>query len=51
MDNKSAMKELETIYNLLNSIPVNGEAVDVMAAIRAKMRTLYSKMKEEADNG
>ncbi len=40
-------KELNEIYSLLSALPVNGDAVDVIAAIRAKLRKLI----KEADDG
>ena len=44
------MKErIERIYGLLAKIAVSGDAVDVMAAVRAELRALYAEMKENDD--
>ena len=47
------LKDLDTVFNLISSIPVSGESVDVMAAARNKLRGLYARIKElekEADS-
>ena len=44
------MKELDTVYKTVSSIPVTGDAVDAMAVVRAKLRKIYAeldKAKEE----
>ena len=44
------MKELDTVYKTVSSIPVTGDAVDAMAIVRAKLRKIYAeldKVKEE----
>ena len=44
------MKErIERIYGLLARIAVSGDAVDVMAAVRAELRALYAGAKEDSD--
>ena len=46
------MKELDSIYKTVSSIPVTGDAVDAMAVVRAKLRKIYAeldKTKEEVD--
>ena len=40
-------KELNEVYSLLSALPVNGDVVDVIAAIRPKLRKLI----KEADDG
>lgn len=41
------MKErVEKIYSLLARIAVSGDAVDVMAEVRAELRRLYAEVKE-----
>ena len=50
------MKELDSVYKTVSSIPVTGDAVDAMAVVRAKLRKIYAeldKAKEEvtADGG
>lgn len=39
------MKQVNDIYAIASSITVRGDAVDAMAAIRAKLRTLYASLK------
>ena len=44
------MKELDSVYKTVSSIPVTGDAVDAMAIVRAKLRKIYAeldKAKEE----
>ena len=44
------MKELDSVYKTVSSIPVTGDAVDAMAVVRAKLRKIYAeldKAKEE----
>ena len=44
------MKELDSVYKTVSSIPVTGDAVDAMAVVRAKLRKIYAeldKVKEE----
>lgn len=46
------MKELDSVYKTVSSIPVTGDAVDAMAVVRAKLRKIYAeldKTKEEVD--
>lgn len=40
-------KELREIYTLLSSLNVNGDAVDIMAIVRGKLR----KLMEDCKNG
>ncbi len=49
-------KELEAAWKLLAAIPVQGDAVDVMAAARGALRRAYQmaealEKKESEDNG
>lgn len=48
-------KELDEIYRMISSIPVQGEAVELMAAARAKLRKAYASIeqmgKEVKNNG
>ena len=46
------MKELDSVYKTVSSIPVTGDAVDAIAVVRAKLRKIYAeleKTKEEVD--
>ena len=42
------LNELNTIFRIVSSIPVTGDAVDSMAAVRAKLRKVYADI--EASN-
>lgn len=47
------LKDLETAYQMISAIAISGDAVDVMAAARAKIRTVcvaLSKMHEAEQN-
>ena len=35
------------IYDLLSRIPVNGDSVDVMAAVRADLRIIHNQLIEQ----
>nr|DAQ96404.1 MAG TPA: hypothetical protein [Caudoviricetes sp.] len=41
-------KELDAVWNLLASIPVKGDAVDIMAAVRGGLRRAF-KLAEKDD--
>lgn len=41
-------KELNTVWNLLAGIPVSGDVVDVMAAVRGGLRRAF-KLAEKDD--
>lgn len=43
---KDLMKELDSAFRMLSSIPVSGEAVDLMAGARNKLRNIYSELKK-----
>lgn len=45
------MKELDTVYGLISSIQVSGEAVDTMAVARQKLRGVYADLKKLNENG
>ncbi len=45
------LKELEVAYRMLSNIPVSGDAVDMMATARAKLRKVYAGMKENQAEG
>ena len=44
------MKEIDTVFSLISSVPVSGEAVDVMAAARNKLRNVYAELKQLDEN-
>lgn len=37
-------RKIEKIYELLSRIPVNGDFVDVMAAVRADLRIVHNQL-------
>lgn len=40
-DMNELQKELDAVWNLLASIPVKGDAVDIMAAVRGGLRRAF----------
>lgn len=50
---KNTLMELNTIFQLVSTIPVTGDSVETMAAVRSKLRNVYgylnnmSETKEE----
>ena len=38
------------IYELISRIPVNGDSVDVMAAVRADLRIIHNQLIEQEKN-
>ena len=50
---KDLMKDVDSAFRMISSIPVSGDAVDAVAAARAKLRGVYTrleKMATEAEN-
>lgn len=49
------IKELNDAYQVISSIPVTGDSVDAMAVARAKLRKVYTELKnmseEVSDDG
>lgn len=46
-----AKKELESAWALLEKIPVSGDYVDVMFAVRQKLRAAYKALEEDEHGG
>ena len=46
---EAVKKHLESVFNLVSSIPVKGDAVDVMAAARANLRAAYHLLDKQPD--
>ena len=44
---KETMKKLDEAFKLLSAIPVSGDAVDVMAAARNKLRQVYAELNQQ----
>lgn len=53
MEENKISNELKTVYQILSTLSVNGDAVDAMAAVRAKLRRVLSELepKEAEQNG
>ena len=45
---KEIKQHLEEAFQLISSIPVKGDAVDVMAVVRADLKTAYHLLNELA---
>ena len=43
------MKELDSVYKTVSSIPVTGDAVDAMAVVRAKLRKIYAELDNKTE--
>lgn len=41
------MRELDTVYRMVSSLTVNGDNVDIVAAVRSKLRKIGSSLNEE----
>lgn len=41
------VKELEFAYKMISSIPVSGDAVDIMAAAKAKLRKVLAELNKK----
>lgn len=41
------MNKIEQAYNLLSRIPVSGDSVDVMCAVRQLLRDAYKEVSED----
>ena len=39
-------KEVNAIYQLISVVPVSGDAVDAIAAARAKLKKVYSELEK-----
>lgn len=43
---KDLLKEVGDIYHLVSSIPVQGDAVEVIAMVRVRLRNLSNELKK-----
>ena len=43
---KELMEELDTAFRLMSSVPVTGDAIDLMAGARAKLRHVFEELKK-----
>ena len=46
---KKIKQHLEEAFQLVSSVPVKGDAVDVMAAVRVNLRTAYRLLEEKEE--
>lgn len=44
-------KEIDQAFNLVSAITVSGDGVDVMAAVRARLRAAYSMAGKHTEDG
>lgn len=49
-ENNDLSLELKQIYTLVSSLLVSGDSVDIVAAIRLRLRKLYEEAAENADS-
>lgn len=45
---KDLMRNVDSAFQAISSIPVSGDAVDAVAVARAKLRSVYQKLEEMA---
>lgn len=50
-DMNELQKELDAVWNLLAGIPVKGDAVDIMAAVRGGLRRAFKLAEGDDTNG
>ena len=43
------LNELDTVYKLISSLPVRGDAVDVIADARARLRKVYTELENKEE--
>ena len=43
------VKELDIAYRMISNIPVSGDAVDMLALARAKLRKVAAELKEKSE--
>ena len=44
MNVNNVIQEVETVYRMISTINVSGDAIDVMAAARAKLRRIKEEL-------
>ena len=42
------LKELNSAFQIVSTIPVTGDSVDAMAAVRSKLRKVYAEIEKIA---
>lgn len=43
------LKELQDVYQLISSVPVQGDAIDILATARAKLRLVHVELKKNEE--
>lgn len=43
---QTILKEIDSIFKMISSVPVTGDAIDVMAAARAKLRRIHGELQK-----
>ena len=46
---KNAMEEVNKVFQMISSLPVCGDAVDVIAACRAKLKLIHAELEKMDD--
>lgn len=49
MEKTELQKELDTAFNLLSAIPVNGDGVDIMFSAKEHLRLAYKIAADESE--
>lgn len=44
---KDILNELDTAYKLISSVPVRGDAIDIIAEARARLRKAYTEIENK----
>lgn len=47
---KGVMEEVNKVFQMISSLPVCGDAVDVIAACRAKLKLVHAELEKIDDN-
>lgn len=48
---KDLAKEINEIYQMISSLSVSGDAVDLIAAVRFRLQKIYKEVSEDANAG
>lgn len=43
---KELLEELDAAFRMISSVPVTGDAIDVIASARGKLRHVYAELKK-----
>lgn len=44
---KEVLNELDAAYKLISSVPVRGDAIDIIAEARARLRKAYTELENK----